>query len=211
MIPDVRLIAVLDPRILGTRDLGDAARAAEAGGATALQVRFKDTPALDLLRATERVLARVDLPVYVNDRADVAWAAGAHGVHLGAADAPAELVRGLAPPPFRIGLSVGSPAEAALARPAAADYWSLGPAFRTASKGDAGEPLGPGGFTHLATHAPPGMLRVAIGGITAANAGLIFEAGASGVAVISAIFGAPDVERATRALRDVVDAHVRLR
>ncbi len=203
--PDVRLIAIFDPAAVGARAL-DAARAAEAGGATILQVRMKDSPAGETLRWTGRLMAALGIPVYVNDRADIAWLAGAAGVHLGADDLPADLVRGHAPRPLRIGVSVGTIAEADEARRAGADYWSIGAIYATPSKADAGAPIGPTGFAALAARAPAGVACVAIGGITAARVAVLCAAGAAGVAVIGAIFGAPDIERAARALRHAVDA-----
>jgi len=204
--PDVRLIAILDPAAMGARAL-DAARAAAAGGATILQVRLKDSPAGDALRWTERLIAALGIPVWVNDRADIAWLTGAAGVHLGADDLPADRVRAHAPHPLAIGVSVGTDREADAARRVAADYWSIGPIYATPSKADAGVPIGPAGFTALAGRAPAGVPRVAIGGITAARVAELRAAGAAGVAVIGAIFGAPDIERAARALRRAVDAH----
>ncbi|MBI4421180.1 MAG: thiamine phosphate synthase [Gemmatimonadetes bacterium] len=207
MSRDLRLLAIVDPSVLGGRDLVVAARAAAAGGATALQLRMKDAPAEELLRATERVLRAVPVPVYVNDRADVARVAGAAGVHVGQEDLPADLLRAWLPPPFRIGISVGSATEARAARPAGAavDYWSVGPLYRTATKADAGAPLGPAGFRGLVQLAPRGMLVIGIGGITAATAGDVIAAGGAGIAVINAIFGAPDMQRAAREIRDAVD------
>ena len=205
MSPDVRLIAILDPTALGDRAV-PAACAAESGGATMLQVRMKDSPGGALLRWTERLMAAVRIPVWVNDRADVAWLAGAAGIHLGADDLPAARVRAGAPSPIAIGVSVGTPAEADRARAGGADYWSMGSVYATGSKPDAGAPIGVAGFAALAALAPPGVPCVAIGGITAAGVAELCAAGASGVAVISAVFGADDVEAAARRLRDAVDA-----
>jgi len=198
---DVRLIAILDPAALGTRAL-DAARAAEAGGVTLLQVRMKDSGAGDVLRWTARLVAVLRIPVWVNDRLDVALLAGATGVHLGQDDLPVDRARDLAPRPFGLGVSVGTPAEAARARGMGADYWSIGSVYATGSKPDAGPPIGPVGFAALAARAPAGVPGVAIGGITAARIAEVKALGAAGVAVIHAVFGAPDIERAARALRD---------
>ncbi len=206
MSVDVRLIAILDPAVLDGRDPAQAAHAAAIGGATALQVRAKTLSAGALLALVERVAGAVDVPVYVNDRADVAWVAGAAGVHVGADDVPADRLRTLAPPDFRIGVSVGDAAEAELVRDAAPDYWSIGAVYATGSKLDAGTPIGPAGFRRVAALAPAGMPLVAIGGVTAANAAAVVAAGADGVAVIRAVFGVSDIAAAARALRRAVDA-----
>lgn len=207
MSPDLRLVAVLDPSVLNGRDLLDAARAAEAGGggATAIQLRMKGAPAGVLFRAVQALLMKLSVPLYVNDRADVAWAAGAAGVHLGQDDLPAGPLRVLLPPPFRIGVSVGSPGEGRAVSRAAADYWSVGPVYRTPTKPDAGAPLGPEGLGSLVCLAPRGMPVIGIGGISAVNAAEVIRAGAAGVAVISAVFAAADIDAAARGIRAAVD------
>ncbi len=203
---DVRLLAIVDPEVLGAHDPVRAARAAESGGATAIQLRVKWPGAGPLLALARRLRSQLTVPFYLNDRADVAWAAGADGVHVGAADLPAAALRAVAPRPFRIGVSVGTPAEAEAARRSDPDYWSVGSVFATATKPDAGAPIGIAGFRALAALAPAGMPVIGIGGMTAERAGDLIRAGARGVAVISAIFAAADIERAARALRDAVDA-----
>jgi len=204
MPPDVRLIAILDPAPRASHAL-DAALAAEAGGATMLQVRMKDSASGALLAWTDRLVATLRIPVWVNDRVDAAWLAGAAGVHLGADDLPAARVRAETAH-LGIGVSVGTPRQALVARDALADYWSLGSVYATTNKPDAGAPIGTSGFAQLAASAPPGTPCVAIGGITAERVPELRAVGAGGIAVIGAIFGAQDVERATRRLREAIDA-----
>jgi thiamine-phosphate pyrophosphorylase len=205
-LPDLRLIAIADPDVLGERDLVAAARDAVAGGATAVQLRMKRAPAAAMARVAAELVRAVSVPLYINDRADVAWAAGAHGVHVGADDLPPAALRAVAPRPFGIGVSVGTQAEAEAVRDAHVDYWSIGTVFRTGTKADAGEPIGPAGLRALATLAPPRMAVVGIGGIDASNAAQVIAAGAHGVAVIRAVFAATDIRRAAREIRDAVDA-----
>ena len=188
--------------------MADVCRAAEAGGVTAVQIRMKDAPASELLRVTVDLVATLTVPVYVNDRVDVALAARACGVHLGADDIAPILIRRIAPRSLRIGVSVGSPEEVDAALEADVDYWSAGSIYHTDTKLDAGTPIGPEGFRELARRAPKGMPVIAIGGIDRSNAPGILRAGAQGIAVIRAIFGASDVERAARVLRDIVDAEL---
>jgi thiamine-phosphate pyrophosphorylase len=209
MMLDVRLLAIVDPDVLGQRDLVVAAQEAEAGGATIVQLRMKRAGAGAMLAAAQRLRAVLTVPLFVNDRADVAWAAGAAGVHVGEEDIPPEVVRAAAPGPCLIGVSVGSGREAAQAREASADYWSIGSVFATTSKPDAGPAIGVAGFRALAALAPPGMPLVGIGGINAGNAGDVIRAGGHGVAVISAIFSAEAVREATQRLREAVDAALR--
>jgi thiamine-phosphate pyrophosphorylase len=141
------------------------------------------------------------VPVVINDRADVALACGAAGVHVGADDIPVTPLRRIVPPGFLIGASVGSESEAALAGDA--DYAGIGPVHGTVSKLDAGVAIGLSGFSRLATAA--GLPAIAIGGMTIETAGQAIAAGAVGVAVIAAIFAGPDPEASARALREVID------
>ena len=192
-------MVITDPVLLKGRDAVAVCRAAVAGGATAVQVRWKDGTPEEILEMTRALVAALPVPVLVNDRVDIALAAGAFGAHLGWEDPPLEAVRPHVPVGFLLGISVGSPEEAARA-PAAADYWSVGPCFATPTKHDAGAPLGAGGFTALAHLAPERMPVIGIGGITAANARSIIEAGAAGVAVIGAVLGSADTQAAAREL-----------
>ena len=194
-------MVITDPILLKGRDPVAVCRAAVRGGATMIQVRWKDGAPAEVLELTRALVAALPVPILVNDRADIALAAGAAGAHLGGEDIPLESVRPHVPAGFLLGLSVGSQAEADRALGMSADYWSVGPCFATPTKGDAGPPLGPEGFSGLAARAPEGVPVIGIGGITARNAALISGAGASGVAVIGAVLSAPEPETAARALR----------
>jgi thiamine-phosphate pyrophosphorylase len=196
----LRLMVLTDPVVLKGRDPVAVCRAAVQGGASMIQVRWKDGAPADVLQLTRGLVDALPVPVLVNDRVDVALAAGAAGAHLGQADPPVDALRPHVPPGFLLGVSVGSVAEAARVRAWPADYWSVGPCFSTTNKPDAGPPLGPEGFAALARLAPDGVPVIGVGGIAAANAGAIVRAGAAGVAVIGAVLAAPDPERAARAL-----------
>lgn len=193
-------MVVTDARLLKGGDPVDACRRAVRGGATAVQVRLKDAPPRHLLALARTLVSALPVPVLVNDRVDVALAAGAAGAHLGQDDPPLDALRPRVPPGFLLGLSVGSETEAARVRSWDADYWSIGPCYATAHKSDAGPPLGPNGFAAVARLAP-GVPVIGIGGITAQNAGAIIAAGAIGVAAIGAIWDASDPEAAARAIR----------
>lgn len=206
--PDLRLLAIAGPPVLELTNLIEACGAAEAGGVTAVQIRAKGTPAARLLELTEALCATLTVPVYVNDRADIALAAGAHGVHVGAEDLTPSAVRDFAGDALRVGVSVGNEEEAARALVEAVDYWSIGSVFATGTKPDAGDPIGTEGFRALADHAPEGMTVIAIGGITADNVAAVMGAGADGVAVSHGIFGVGDVERSTRAIRAAIEGAI---
>ncbi len=200
----LRLMVITDPVLLKGRDPVAVCRAAVQGGATMIQVRWKDGAPAAVLELTRALVAALPVPILVNDRADIALAAGAAGVHLGWEDLPLEALRPHLPTGFLIGLSVGTAEEAARAAASSADYWSIGPCFATANKPDAGSALGPAGFGVLAHRAPDGVPVIGIGGITAANVGLIRDAGAVGVAVIGAVLGSADPDAAARGIRNAV-------
>lgn len=199
---DLRLIAITDDVRDGVDGLVARAAAAVRGGATMVQLRLKYATGQELLATARALVTALPVPVVVNDRADVALAAGAAGVHLGVDDLPVAAVRAMAPPGFIVGASFGGAAELAHARDA--DYVGIGPVYGTASKADAGEAIGVEGFARLRRLAAPPA--VAIGGVDEHNAGMLREAGAAGVAVIRAVFGAAEPESAARRLREAFDA-----
>ncbi|MGH7675302.1 MAG: thiamine phosphate synthase, partial [Gemmatimonadales bacterium] len=160
----LRLMVLTDAALLKGRDAVDVCRRAAAGGASMIQVRLKEAAPRDVLALARTLVAALPVPVLVNDRLDVALAAGAAGVHQGQDDLPLDVIRPHVPPGFVVGLSVGTPAEAARARAWHADYWSVGPCFATANKPDAGPPLGTAGFAALARRAPAGTPVIGIGG-----------------------------------------------
>jgi thiamine-phosphate pyrophosphorylase len=196
----LRLMVLTDPALLKGREAVDVCRRAAAGGATMIQVRWKEGTPAATAALTRSLVAALAIPVLVNDRVDVALAAGAAGAHLGWDDLPLAAARTITPAGFILGISVGSPDEAARARGLPADYWSVGPCFATATKRDAGAPLGPEGFGRLAALAPAGVPVIGIGGVTAATAGAIRAAGAAGVAVAAAVLGATDPRAAAAAV-----------
>ena len=168
-----------------------------------IQLRLKEESARSLVEIARSIQAMVpEVPLVVNDRADVALAAGAAGVHVGVDDLAPALLRRVVPPGFIIGASVGSEDEAA--RAAGADYVGIGPVFATGSKADAGTAIGAARFAALAKHCA--LPAVAIGGITSERVAEVMAAGASGVAVISALFGASDPTQAAHAIRSALDA-----
>jgi thiamine-phosphate pyrophosphorylase len=185
----------------------ELARRAVAGGADVVQLRDKRLSSRELLDAASairEVTYDAGALFIVNDRLDVALAAGADGVHLGESDLPIEHARRIAPPGFIIGASVGSVVTAVRAGVEGADYVALSPTFSTTSKDDAGEGYGLAMLS--AVRAAVSLPLVAIGGITPDNVGDVIAAGADGVAVISAVVGEDDVTAAARDLRSRIAA-----
>lgn len=198
----LRLVAITDDLRDGLDGLVRRALAAVRGGATMVQLRLKDADARTQVEVARALLGALpgDVPLVVNDRADVALAAGAAGVHVGADDLPVAAVRRLAPAGFIIGASVGEDGEVAGSR--GADYVGIGPVYGTASKVDAGSAIGVDEVARLA--ALCGVPAVAIGGIDAGNAGAVMRSGVRGVAVIRGVMSAPDPARAARAIRSAI-------
>jgi thiamine-phosphate diphosphorylase len=195
-----RFIAITDNVRDGQAGLIQRATAIAHGGATCIQLRLKDVSARDLATLASDLIRSVGVPVIINDRADVAVAVGAAGVHLGADDIPVKAARAFAPAGFIIGASVGSDDEIANAR--GADYVGIGPVFSTASKKDAGDAIGIAEFSRLTV--ATGLPAVAIGGITAANAGAAIASGAAGIASIASVFGAIDPLAAAREMATAI-------
>ena len=182
----------------------EAALAALPRGAAGVQLRQR-LPARALLeraRTLRAICTKFAAPLMVNDRADVALAAGAAGVHVGVDDIAPRALRRVVPAAFIIGCSVGTELE--VARSEGADYVGIGPLYPTGSKHDAGAAIGPAGFAALRERC--GLPAVAIGGISASNAAEALAAGAAGVAVISAVFGVPDPSRGAREIRRALAA-----
>ena len=197
----LRLIAITDDLRDGVSGLAGRAAAAVRGGATMVQVRLKHASAQETVEVARAIVKLVDVPVIVNDRFDIALAAGAAGVHLGADDIPVDAARGVVPAGFIIGASAGNDREAVLV--AGADYVGIGPVYGSDSKLDAGPAIGVDEFRRLAKRT--GLPAVAVGGITPENVRAIFEGGAAGVAVIRAIFGDSDPEGAARRLASATE------
>ena len=192
----LRLVAITDDAEAQRSTLVDRVAAAVRGGATSVQVRLKHATPREVVEIARSIVARVPVPVIVNDRADIALAAGAAGVHVGEADLPVSAIRRFAPTNFIIGASLGGDQELANAKDA--DYVGIGPLFTTDSKGDAGKAIGIEGFRKLA--ALSGRPAIAVGGVSAELAAQVMAAGGAGVAVINAIFSADDPERAARSI-----------
>ncbi len=208
---DLRVYVITDRSFRG-RSHQEVAEAALAGGATVLQLRDKEATGRQLLLLARQLVERArraGVPVLVNDRVDVALAAGADGAHVGDEDLPVAEARRLLGSGRILGASAGTVEDAVRAEREGADYLGVGPVFPTGTKPDAGAAIGLEGLRRIA-----GAVRipvVGIGGITAENAAAVVGAGAAGVAVISAVAAADDMVQATRRLREAVDQALRER
>ena len=195
----------------GSRRLVDLLDLVLAGGCRLVQLREKTMPPVDLLPVARHFARRcreVGALFIVNDRADIAVAADADGLHVGQDDLPAPEARRLLRSGMVLGVSTHDEAQARCAVADGADYVAVGSIFPTTSR--AGFQLVGTDLIRRVRPAVPVPL-VAIGGITTDNAAEVIGAGADGVAVISAICAHPDPESATRALLDRLRSAGRLR
>jgi len=192
------LYAIVDP--LATGRAPDALAAALlAGGSRLLQLRLKDVGTRELLAAATAIAPlarRHGARFLVNDRPDVARAAGADGVHLGQDDLPVAAARRVMGPGAIVGVSTHDLDEARAADAAGADYLGVGPIYATGSKVGALPPRGPALVRAVRAVVRPPL--VAIGGITAATAAEVLAAGADSVAMIAALVDTPDPAAAVR-------------
>ncbi len=201
---DLRLYLVTDPDLTGERSLLDVVDEASAKGVGLVQLRDKGAEARDLLalaEALKALLAPKNVPLVINDRVDVAAAAGV-GCHIGQSDLPPAAAREILGQDAIIGLSLDQVEQTEAADPACLDYVAHGPFAATGTKADAGKPVGIEGIERV--RALTSLPLVAIGGIDATNAADAINAGADGVAVVSAILAARDPGAAAAVLIDVV-------
>lgn len=198
----LRLYWVIDGSDLDSAAGRARVRDALQSGVSGVQLRDKHSDTRCLIARTQTLLRLArpwGVPVIVNDRADVALAAGADGVHLGQSDMPLAQARALLGPQAIIGLSVERPEQLQQADALAADYIAVSPLLDTPTKTDTAPAWGLEGLRHArqATRAP----LVAIGGIGADNLAEVWATGVDGVAVVRAISATPDTGAATAALR----------
>jgi thiamine-phosphate pyrophosphorylase len=202
---DLAVYLITDPVLTGARSVIETVEAAIAGGATVIQLRDPEAKTRALVEEARAILAltkAAGVPFIVNDRIDVALAAGADGVHVGQSDMTVADARRLIGPDPILGLSITSEADLDVSDLNGVDYLGVGPVFATTTKLDAAPPISAGGLEAIAARTT--LPIVAIGGLHAGNAADAITAGASGVAIVSAICAAPDPEAATRELLEIV-------
>lgn len=205
MDPSTLRLYVIPDRVIGSpRSLAEQASLALDGGATAIQLRDKTMPSSEMAKIARSITGLCHsrgAKLFVNDRLEVALTAGADGCHLGQSDYPLSKARKVAPRPFLLGLSVHNPEQARIAEEEGADYIGVGAVFPTGSKDDTSV-IGLDGLMEIAKSTT--LPIVAIGGISVKNVRSVMEAGASGIAVISAVVGRPDPTASARELLELV-------
>ncbi len=199
---DYSLYLVTDRELCNGRSLIEVISEAVAGGVSVVQLREKDLSTkafIELAREVKKILSPNKVPLIINDRLDVMAAAKADGIHVGQNDMSPKDIRNIVGHECIVGLSVNSAKEIEDAKNYDVDYIGLGPIFPTQTKTDTDPPVYKEGLAKARLLYPYSI--VAIGGINASNAEEIFEAGADGIAVVSAICSAKDPMQAAAFLR----------
>ena len=205
----LRVYVITDVELSLGRGTEEVVRRALAGGARAIQLRekrFSDRQLLKTALSLRAMTYEAGAVLIINDRVDIALAAGADGVHVGQDDLPADTARRLLGPYRILGVTVETPAEARAAELAGADYLGTGPVYATSTKPDAGLPYGPSLVQRI--KASTTVPVVAIGGIDQRNAEEVARAGADGLAVVSAVVGRQDIEQSVRLLLEAFERGV---
>ncbi len=199
------LYLVTDRDLSLGRPIEEIVSAAVKGGATIVQLREKKCSTkefIDIANKLLEILKPVKIPLLINDRLDVALAVKADGVHIGQGDMPYKIAREMLGPEAIIGLSVESVEDATEAENLDVDYLGISPVFSTPTKTDISHELGFEGVKKIREVSRHKL--VGIGGLNSANARETIEAGADGIAVVSAICSAENPEAASRELKDIV-------
>lgn len=202
----LRVLVLTDPRLAGHRGVEAVVVQALGAGVRAVQLRDKAASARELHEQARALLPHIRAAgalLFVNDRLDVALAAGADGVHLGPDDLSVPAARALAPPGFLVGYSTDDPDRARRAEAQGADYLGCGAVFGTTSKDVGGEAIGPERLDEVARAVTVPV--VGIGGIGPHNVAEVAATAAAGVAVLSSVMAAPDPAAACRRLLHAFD------
>ncbi|CZT14876.1 probable hydroxyethylthiazole kinase [Ramularia collo-cygni] len=218
MAVDYSLYLVTDstPAILGDKDLVTVVEAAVQGGVTIVQLRDKTSDTADLVQIAKelhKITKAANVPLLINDRVDVALAAGVEGVHVGQDDLDLKTARKILGPEAIIGVTANSEEEAVIAAEDGADYLGIGTVYATPTKENTKSIIGTAGVRHVLTSlAAKGLdvKTVCIGGVNASNTQRVLYQTASphkkldGVAVVSAIIAAEDPRAASRQLAELI-------
>lgn len=202
---DWNLCLIADTEFASGRDIVSIVEDAVEEGVKLIQLRSKKLTSKDILELALKLsafLRKKDVPLIINDRVDIAFSSDAAGVHLGQQDLPIRFARKILGKNKLIGISVNTVEEALEAEDFGADYLGVGPVFPTSTKEETRPLLGVKGFKAIRGKVKIPVL--AIGGISAENAGEVMAAGADGIAVISAILGEKNIRKATGRLLEAI-------
>ena len=198
---DFNLYLVTDRNNTRGREISRVVEEALKGGVKAVQLREKDLTSRDLYAIAyelRKLTAHHDARLFINDRIDIALAVGADGVHLGTSSIPVHRARKILGDKRLIGVSCHNRVSALNAQEKGADFITFGPVFYTPSKAAYGDPVGVDKLAEIVE-----LLRIpvyALGGVNRKNVSQVIEAGAHGIALISAILAADDPHAETKSL-----------
>ncbi|MFP4672934.1 MAG: thiamine phosphate synthase [Desulfohalobiaceae bacterium] len=204
---DYSLYLVTDRALSRGRNLLELIQEAVQGGVTAVQLREKHCATrefVQLARQALTLLQPLGVPLFINDRLDVALAVGAQGLHVGQEDMHVSDVRHLAAERLALGLSVNTLQHCQEAEQLPVDYLGVGPVFGTQTKQDAKQQLGLEGLLRIRQASSRTLLG--IGGIDSSNAAQVIQAGADGIAVVSAICASSSPRQQAQELLQIVRA-----
>lgn len=207
---DYSVYLVTDRGLCSANTLESAVEQAVRGGCTLVQLREKELSSREFYEQAvkiKRVTDAAGIPLIINDRVDIALAAGAAGVHVGQSDLPARVVRGLLGKNKILGVSASTLAEAVAAESEGADYIGVGAMYATATKTDA-VPVSREELKRITSSV--GIPVVAIGGINEDTIPSLSGTHISGVAVVSAVIASPNIESAARRISCLVHREVRV-
>lgn len=201
---DYSLYLVTDRDIMFGDSIEETVRNAVIGGCGIVQLREKNCTSREFYNIAvklKKICGDLNVPLIINDRADIALAADCDGVHIGQKDLPAEYVRKIIGDDKIMGVSASNLEKALEAEKNGADYIGVGAVFTTSTKEDT-NPVSPGQLAEIkkAVKIPV----VAIGGIKKDNIGMLKGTGIDGVAVVSAIISKPDTMKAAREMKNAV-------
>ncbi len=200
---DYSLYLVTDRELTLNRDLLFVIEEAIQGGVSIIQLREKNCSSrefYDIAVKVAKITKKHNIPLIINDRLDIAQAVNAQGLHIGQSDLPYSIARSILGPDAIIGLSVETIQDAIDAESLDVDYLGISPVFSTNTKTDIAKPLGLEGIREIKRLSSHKL--IAIGGINLQNTRAIIEAGADGIAVVSAICSAESPRKASEKLKE---------
>jgi thiamine-phosphate pyrophosphorylase len=204
---DFNLYLITNQRACGWRDLMPVVEEALKGGVKAVQLREKDLSSRELYELAQEmrdITSRYGARLFINDRIDIALAVDADGVHLGHGSIPIQIARQLMGEEKLIGISCHGRESAVAAQEKGADFITYGPVFHTPSKAAYGTPVGIGSLREVTSR-----LRIpvfALGGIIGRNTRQVIDAGAHGIALISAVIAAENPREEAKKLLALLHA-----
>jgi len=209
---DLSLYLVTDRTLAKGRNIDFIVKEAVKGGVTMVQLREKEAFTLEFLQLAQllkKILQQYNVPLIINDRLDIVLASNADGLHIGQNDMPYNIARQLLGKDKIIGISVENINDVFESNKLDVNYIAISPVFSTSTKTDTKQPFGIEGVKTVSSISK--HPTVAIGGINISNAGKIIEAGANGIAVVSALMSAENPLTSAKELKNIIRKNVKIK